>query len=189
MPPRSWLRFRVPLGFLFAAWYVMVARPSSVAVLGICLVFVLAGCLLRSWAAGYLLKGKRVAVGGPYAYIRNPLYMGSFAIGIGFCAALWQSPMPWGVWILWAAFLIGFGIVYRAKSLAEEKELSENLGDTYLAYARQVPAFLPTRGHVDGLGEQRFSRELFRRNREYQCWIGSLALLTFLTVKFIHAAY
>ena len=42
---------------------------------------VILGCLLRSWAAGYLFKGKRVAVGGPYALIRNPLYVGSFVLG------------------------------------------------------------------------------------------------------------
>src|SRR5690348_6192113 len=68
--PRQLIRLRVPLGFLFAAWYLFVALPASREAYLTCLVLVVFGCLLRSWAAGYLLKVKRVAVGGPYAFIR-----------------------------------------------------------------------------------------------------------------------
>jgi len=181
------LRLRVPLGFLFAAWYVLVARPSSVVLLVVSIGVVAAGCALRSWAAGYLFKGRRVAVGGPYAYIRNPLYVGSFMIGAGFCAALWQNPLPLSAIILWAAFVLGFGAVYGAKSKAEEAELSRALGPDYDRYAGQVPGFVPVHGRVDGLGEQHFSAELYRRNREYQCVLGSLALLAVLWLKFLRA--
>lgn len=179
----SLVRLRVPLGFFFAAWYLVMARPSSLFVYLLCVALVAPGCLLRSWAAGYLLKGKRVAVGGPYAYIRNPLYVGSFIIGTGFCTALWRWPLPISAWIIGFAFLLGFGVVYRAKTLAEEQELAANLGDPYHAYARRLPAFLPMRGHVQGLGEQRFSWEIYRRNREYQCVLGSVAVLVILYIK------
>ncbi len=185
--PDSLLRFRVPLGFLFALWYVIVARPASGVLFGICLSLVAVGCALRSWAAGFLFKGKRVAVGGPYAYIRNPLYIGSFIIGSGFCLALWRRPLPLSALLLWSAFLAGFGIVYGAKSKAEEKELSRALGPDYDRYASQVPAFIPTRGHVGGLGGQHFSTELYRRNREHQCLIGSFALSIILYLKFHYA--
>ena len=180
------LRWRVPLGFLFAAWYLVIARPASMAVYLICSLLVLLGCLLRSWAAGYLFKGKRVAVGGPYACIRNPLYVGSFILGAGFCVALWQEPLPLSSLLIAFAFLIGFGVVYRAKTLAEEKELVSNLGEPYVRYAGQVPPFLPTQGRVKGLGDQRFSWELYRRNREYECCLGSAALLAYLYVKYLH---
>jgi protein-S-isoprenylcysteine O-methyltransferase Ste14 len=182
------LRYRVPLGFLFAGWYLVIARPGSLTSYEICLAFVVTGCLLRSWAAGYLLKGKRVAVGGPYAYVRNPLYVGSFLIGAGFCAALWQWPPRFGPMAIAFTFLLGFGIVYRGKVLAEEGELGTNLGEPYQAYARRVPAFLPTRGHVDGLGEQRFSAEIYRRNREHECLFGSAALLLFLFFRYVHGS-
>jgi len=184
--PDSLLRWRVPLGFLFAAWYLAIARPVSLTLYFLSCLFVLCGCLLRSWAAGYLFKGKRVAVGGPYAFVRNPLYVGSFVLGTGFCIALWQIPLPWSSIFLAASFFLGFGIVYRSKTLAEEHELVTNLGEPYEQYARQVPPFLPTRGRVAGLGEQRFSWELFRRNREYECWLGSAALLLYLYVKYLH---
>ena len=177
------LRLRVPLGFLFAAWYLFVARPSSLPLYIFCVIGVILGCLLRSWAAGCLLKGKRVAVGGPYAYIRHPLYAGSFILGVGFCIALWRQPLPVSSLVISLAFLVGFGVVYQAKTLAEEKELAAHLGPSYDVYARQVPAFWPTRGHVRGLGEQKFSWELYRRNREYQCVLGSMAMLLILYLK------
>ena len=177
------IRWRVPLGFLFAAAYIFVAKLPSSAILALACVFIVLGCALRSWAAGYLLKGKRVAVGGPYAFIRNPLYVGSFIIGMGFCTVLWRQPLPWTAALVFVLFIVGFGIVYRAKTLAEEKELADNLGAPYTTYAQQVPPFLPIRGHVHGLGAQRFSWEIYRRNREYQCILGSVALLVFLWLK------
>jgi protein-S-isoprenylcysteine O-methyltransferase Ste14 len=184
--PDSLLRWRVPLGFLFAAWYLVIARPVSISLYALSCFLVLLGCVLRSWAAGYLFKGKRVAVGGPYAYIRNPLYVGSFVLGTGFCVALWQKPLPLSSILLAAGFLLGFGVVYRSKTLAEEKELAANLGEPYAAYARRVPPFLPLLGRVRGLGVQCFSWELFRRNREYECWLGSLAILVYLYFRYRH---
>lgn len=184
--PNPLLRWRVPLGFALAAWYLTVARAGSVGALAVCAILVTLGCLLRSWAAGYLLKGKRVAVGGPYAYLRNPLYMGSFLIGLGFCAVLWRRPPSLSSIGLWLSFLIGFCVVYRAKSRAEEKELLSGLGEPYRRYAERVPAFWPMRGHVKGLGEQRFSWEVYRRNREHQCLLGSAAVFIVLLWRYSH---
>ena len=186
--PEKFVRFRVPLGFLFAGWYLVVARPASLSVFALCLIPVVLGCLLRSWAAGYLLKGKRVAVGGPYAFIRNPLYVGSFILGVGFCAMLWQWPPSWPFATMALAFLLGFGVVYRAKTLAEEKELASNLGNPYRDYAKRVPPFLPTQGHVEGLGSQRFSWEIYKRNREYECIFGAVAVLGYLYWRYAHGA-
>src|SRR5262252_5105745 len=121
--PKLLVRLRVPLGFATAAGYLMVAQASSWRLFLACAMLVAMGCLLRSWAAGYLLKGKRVAVGGPYAFIRNPLYVGSFIIGTGFCLVLYRDPIPVSSWILWLAYGLGFGVVYQIKTLAEEKEL------------------------------------------------------------------
>ena len=183
---KPFLRLRVPLGFAFAVWYLVVARPSNLEAMKLAAALVVSGCVLRSWAAGYLLKGKRTAVGGPYTYVRNPLYVGSFIVGVGFCAALWRWPPPVSAGLLIAAYLLGFGFLYGAKTLAEEKELAADLGGPYLAYAREVPAFLPWRGRVRGLGPQRFSWEIYRRNREYNCVLGSVAILIYLVWKFRH---
>jgi protein-S-isoprenylcysteine O-methyltransferase Ste14 len=177
------LRYRVPLGFLLAFWYLLIARPVMLSAMVSGAMLVALGCALRAWAAGYLLKGKRVAVGGPYAYVRNPLYVGSFLVGLGFCLALWQVPLPVAVELFWFVFVVGFLTLYRAKSLSEEQELIRSLGSAYGEYAAKVPAFFPSRGKVSSLGTQRFSRELFRRNREYQCLLGCAAVLVLLALR------
>jgi protein-S-isoprenylcysteine O-methyltransferase Ste14 len=178
-------RLRVPLGFGFAGWYFYVARPSSWRHLAYAAIPIVVGCLIRSWAAGYLFKGKRVAVGGPYAYIRNPLYLGSFILGLGFCAVLWRSPVTPMAWALWGTYLLAYGIVYPLKIRAEESELRIALGDNYVRYAARVPRFIPYKGHVNGLGIQHFSSELYARNREYQCILGCLAGLMILAAGFM----
>ena len=180
----TWLRFRVPLGFLFAAWYLAVARPASAGWLAGCAALVGAGVAIRAWAAGYLLKGKRVAVGGPYAFVRNPLYVGSFLIGAGFCLALYRVPLPASAVILWIAFLLGFGLIYPAKTRAEETELVHSLGEPYAEYAKRVPRFIPWRGRVADLGEQHFSGELYKRNHEIQCVLGSAAIIVYLFIRY-----
>lgn len=177
-------RLRVPLGFVLAGWFLLVSRPASRTALVAAGGLILTGCALRSWAAGYLLKGKRVAVGGPYARVRNPLYLGSFIIATGFCVALAQRPLPASIAGLWAAFFLGYGVLYSVKTLAEERELTADLGQPYLDYASRVPAFIPWKGRVSGLGEQSFSVELFKRNREYQCWLGSASLYGLLWVRY-----
>lgn len=179
-------RWRVPFGFVFAGcylWLVWQVKPEH---LVFCTLIVALGCALRAWAAGYLLKGKRVAVGGPYAYVRNPLYVGSFIIGLGFCGFLYGHPLSPFVFVFWAVYIAGFFFMYLIKSKSEEAELTRALGPDYETYRRQVPAMLPVRGHVSGLGKQRFSSELYRRNREYQCLWGSLAMLAVLYWKASH---
>ena len=130
-----WLRLRVPLGFLFAAWYIAVAKPSSAALLAATGVLAALGCALRAWAAGYLLKGKRVAVGGPYAYVRHPQYLAFIAVMFGF---LLQWPTLLTL-LMFPVLVIAYGRLARS----EERESLQRLGDAYRQYTQTTPAFWP----------------------------------------------
>ena len=79
-------RWRVPLGFACAALFFLLAqaRPATLIVGGL---VALPGLALRAWATGHLRKNDALATTGPYAYTRNPLYLGSFVIGLGFTIA------------------------------------------------------------------------------------------------------
>lgn len=177
------LPFRVPLGYAFALAYLVLARPASTGLFLLTAGLVALGCAIRSWAAGHLLKGESVAVGGPYAFVRNPLYLGSFIIGAGCCVALWRRPVPVTSVILWAVYLFSFAVIYITKTQAEERELCLTLNGEYQAYAQKVPAFLPWKGRVRGLGRQSFSFERFVQNREHQCLLGSLGVLALLFLR------
>src|ERR687887_1497580 len=79
-------RWRVPLGFACAALFFLLGRPKPLTLI-VGGIVALPGLALRAWAVGYLRKNETLAIDGPYAYTRNPLYLGSFLIGLGFTIA------------------------------------------------------------------------------------------------------
>ena len=76
-------RIRVPVGFLAAAIYVWLARPTWTSMLYGSAIIVPA-LLLRTAASGHVKKNQEVTTSGPYSYTRNPLYVGSIILVIGF---------------------------------------------------------------------------------------------------------
>ncbi len=114
-------------------------------------VLVLLGEAVRVWADGYVghLKvnatdGKattpkigHLITGGPYAYVRHPLYVGSFLIGAGFCVATASVPMAIGGLVL-------FIVLYGRKAASEEALIRQEWGAEHEAYCRSVPRWWPT---------------------------------------------
>src|SRR5512142_279928 len=86
-------RIRVPLGFAFAVLYIWLARPTILSILVGGTIAAL-GVIIRALASGHVKKNAELTMTGPYAYSRNPLYVGSIVIGIGFAVAalsLWVA--------------------------------------------------------------------------------------------------
>src|SRR5499427_1021080 len=103
-------RWRVPLGFACAALFRFFVQPTTGTLL-IGAAVALPGLLLRAWASGHLRKNEALATTGPYAYTRNPLYLGSFLIGIGFTIAAGQVLLVivFVIMILIGRFILGTG--------------------------------------------------------------------------------
>jgi protein-S-isoprenylcysteine O-methyltransferase Ste14 len=168
--------WRVPLGFLLGVAYLVFAQPTLTPLLSGAVV-VLAGLLIRAWAAGCLDKNQSLATGGPYAHTRNPLYFGSLVMGAGFAVA-------GASWILGLAVVVLFLLVYWPVMRREEALLREQFGETFLAYANLVPFFFPAlRSRTRGGAPFRWAQ--YGKNREYQAALGSAALIVFLAVKMI----
>lgn len=170
-------RFRVPLGFLFAAVYLWLARPSWM-LLTSGMLLVAAGIAVRAAASGYIRKNAQLATTGPYAYVRNPLYLGSILIAIGFIVAARN-------WWIGIAALAMFLAIYLPVIRAEENYLRSVFAG-YDEYAKHVGRFLPRLTPYRG-GEQQeaagFSRELYMRHREYNAILGSVLMLAALILK------
>ena len=79
-------RFRVPVGFAYALVYLYFAAPRPVWFWA-GMLLALVGLAIRIWAAGCLRKFEQLTLSGPYLWSRNPLYLGSFLIGLGFTLA------------------------------------------------------------------------------------------------------
>jgi protein-S-isoprenylcysteine O-methyltransferase Ste14 len=120
----------------------------------------LAGGLLRLWAAGHIDKQRVLARSGPYALTRNPLYLGSFLMGIGILVA------GQGYWLL-IPFAVFFTALYFPVMRAEEQELLMGHGEEFVEYSRSVPLFFPNfRGR--GAHTSRFLWARVLRNREHR---------------------
>jgi protein-S-isoprenylcysteine O-methyltransferase Ste14 len=166
-------RVRVPAGFVLAAIYFYYSNPSWKSLAGGGSVALL-GLMIRAWATGHLRKNDYLAVSGPYALTRNPLYFGSFLIGIGFSLA------GRDVNIL-VVFLLCFAVLYGPVMQREIETLKHLFAEQYSSYQEKVPLFFPRLHLPKGLRD--FSFERYLRNREYQALAGFLAALALLAAK------
>jgi protein-S-isoprenylcysteine O-methyltransferase Ste14 len=169
-------RWRVPLGFACAALFFLLGRPRPLTLIVGGLV-ALPGLALRAWATGHLRKNDALATTGPYAYTRNPLYLGSFVIGLGFTIAA-------GRLILGLVFALLFLGIYVPVMRVEAKSLDELFGRDYQDYAVAVPIFLPrVTAYRVGAAKAKFDPALYRRYREYQAAIGLVVAWLLLAIK------
>ncbi|MGA8939968.1 MAG: isoprenylcysteine carboxylmethyltransferase family protein [Acidobacteriaceae bacterium] len=173
-------RVRVPLGFVVAAIFLISAWPTW-HTLGWSLLLVLPGLWLRGYAAGYVKKNAELTRTGPYAYTRNPLYLGSTCIAAGFAVAAGQ---------LWLGLLLVvlFLAIYVPTILSEEAYL-RGVFPSFAEYAQKVPRLLPrltaARFADADAGQGRFSTERYRHHREYNALMGAAAIYAALTLRML----
>jgi protein-S-isoprenylcysteine O-methyltransferase Ste14 len=168
-------RVRVPLGFAFALLYFWLAKPTVKSIL-IGAALVVPGLVIRALASGQLQKNEQLATGGLYAYTRNPLYLGSLILAIGFAVA----SRSW--WIV-AGIVFLFFVIYLPVIRGEELFLRERFPQ-FEDYARQVPRLFPrVRPSVKNSGA--FSWDLYKKHREYNATLGAALILAVLVAKML----
>jgi hypothetical protein len=143
------------------------------------MVATLTGLVLRGWSAGTIRKGEALTTSGPYAFLRNPLYVGSFLVGAGLAVA-------GGSWLWLVLFLGFFAAVYGPTIAAEAERLTEQFGQLYVDYSAEVPAFVPRltpfRGGVTESAAP-FTWRQYERNREWEALLGAAAAYAALAFK------
>ena len=169
-------RLRVPLGFITAILFIVFSQPSwqTIAIGG---PIALLGVAIRAWASGHLRKNAELAISGPYAYTRNPLYFGSFilALGVVICGGSW--------WL--ALLLLGFFLaVYVPVMQAEAAHMHELFPRDFPAYEQHVPLFLP-RLTAWKKAATRFDQSLYIKYREYRALIGLLVVVGILVLRIV----
>src|SRR4051812_44078990 len=168
-------RLRVPSGFLIVAVFGWFSRPTATS-MAIGVPVSLLGLALRAWAAGCLAKNQQLATGGPYAYTRNPLYIGTLLVAAGLAIAANSI----GLAVLFAAVFL---FVYLPVIQNEEQHLRKIFPD-YAAYAERVPALIP-RLTPAAAQTTAFRTALYMKNQEYQAGLGFLAGTLFLLWKML----
>ncbi len=168
-------KLRVLFGFVMVAAFLWFSEPSG-ASLAVGLPVSVLGLALRAWAAGHLEKNRELAQSGPYARVRNPLYLGTLTVAAGLAMASRR-------WELGALFAAVFGLVYLPVVELEEQHL-RSLFPAFAEYARRVPRLAPRLSGAGGAGK-RFQLAVYRRNREYEALGGYLAGVAVLVWKVV----
>jgi protein-S-isoprenylcysteine O-methyltransferase Ste14 len=165
-------KLRVPFGFVLLVTFAWLSRPTPLS-MAIGLPIGVIGLLIRGWAAGHLAKNEQLAVSGPYARIRNPLYAGTLIVAAGIVVACRDWPLA----IIFAAVFL---LVYLPVIELEEQHLRK-LFPEYGAYADCVHRLFPLRSWPAGGG--RFSWKLYRKNEEYKALAGFVLAVGWLIAK------
>ncbi len=168
-------RIRVPLGFIFTVVYVWLALPTKSSLIAGGLVL-LPGLVLRGLASGHVQKDKQLTTSGPYAYTRNPLYLGSLTLAAGFAIAARN-------WWIVAIMLAMFAVIYVPVIAGEEHYLRQTFSE-YDDYARHVPRMLPRLTRY-GSAQGAYSFARYWKHREYEASLGCAVVLAVLAVKLV----
>lgn len=187
-------RIRVTTGFVLAPLLLIVAEPTPASLM-FGAVFAIAGLGIRAWASGYLKKNQELTTSGPYAYTRNPLYLGTFILGTG--AAICSG----AVWFV-ALFVALYLLIYVPVMSAEAETLHKLFPSQYEHYSRNVPLFMPrltpyktvsvqpnetASGEVAQVRDRRFDASLYLRHREYRAAFGFFIVFALLSAKLLIA--
>jgi protein-S-isoprenylcysteine O-methyltransferase Ste14 len=168
-------RIRVPLGFLLAVAFMWLAHPSWKSIFAGAIVSMI-GVLIRAAASGHVKKNSELTTTGPYAYTRNPLYLGSLIIAAGFAIG---SRSWWVVIIMAVMFLAIYVPVIRS----EESFLRATFPG-FEDYCQEVPRLVPSLRHAKS-NSGTFSRDLYLQHREYNAALGTVAMLGALVAKLV----
>jgi protein-S-isoprenylcysteine O-methyltransferase Ste14 len=169
-------RLRLPLGFALGILYLLFARPTKLSLItgG---VVALVGLAVRAWASGHISKNERLAVSGPYAHTRNPLYFGSFLIAAGFAIAV-----HWALLLVVIAF---WSFVYGPTMERERANISGRFPEAYARYSENVPVFLPRvrpwrETESDSGG---FSLDLYMKHGEWKALVTYVLAMAWLALR------
>ena len=147
---RAIFSHRLHVGLAVVALGGLVVRPGNIfgthQALGVSvsIAFVLLGLALRAWAGGCAgahtrnatIEAPRLVTGGPFAYVRNPIYLASIVLGLGMVGLLGDS------WML-ALYAGVFVFLYTAIVPAEEAFLRKTFPEEFARYCANVPRMIP----------------------------------------------
>jgi protein-S-isoprenylcysteine O-methyltransferase Ste14 len=168
-------KIRVPAGTVLGIVFLCLMHPSGRS-LWLGGIIALAGALLRFWASGHIVKGRVLTQSGPYAFTRNPLYLGSFFMALGIILG------GQGYWLL-PVFGLFYLTFYLPVMRAEEQKLLKRYGDAFVEYSACVPLFFP-RLRTKGYSVTGFDWSRVSRNREYRTVTGLILVEVALLLKY-----
>jgi protein-S-isoprenylcysteine O-methyltransferase Ste14 len=181
MPPELAAKFKkvtiktLPV-YLLGVVLIITAKPRvDLFVSGLLLVMLGEG--LRIWATGHLRKNQQVTTTGPYAYVKNPLYLGTFLIMLGFCLMANQ--------LLLMALGIGIFMFYYVpyKKRRESDRLAQRFGQIWVDYDSHVPDYVPRWTPYKHRGNDHWNFQVFLNNSEHETLLMVFLGIVIISVR------
>ena len=140
-------------GWLFvpsALLMLYLAKPTPVSLI-IGFLIALAGESIRIWAVGFSgvttrkseLEAPLLVTAGPYAMVRNPLYVGNLITWLGFSIAAAGAAPLWAKIVIIGSMILSYAIIYGNIIPLEEQFLEKQFGEPFREYLKNVPQMLP----------------------------------------------
>jgi len=134
---------------------------------------VIVGQAIRIWSSGYLNKMDELITAGPFAIGRNPLYIGSFFISLGYFVMCNQP-------VIWVLGPVLFWVFHCGAIIYEEQMLLDKFGDSFRKYCKSVPRWISWPRSLTGEGE--FTLQQLLLNKEYKGTIGTVITIMLFAI-------
>jgi protein-S-isoprenylcysteine O-methyltransferase Ste14 len=170
-------RWRIDLATVLAVPVFALAHPNH-ATIAWASPLLVAGVAIRVWARGHLERRARLTRTGPYAWVRHPLYVGSFLVGIALTLMTREPLLP-------PVFALLFVVGYWPKAIREEAYQRERWGAEWEEYAAAVGAVVPRLRPVAAAPppDATFAWRRVLRHREWKTLLGVAAAVGWLLFR------
>jgi len=177
------MKKRILVSQIVTLLLLLAARPESWRLFLAGLALMTLGQVVRLAASASIVKSSTLTTSGPYASVRNPLYLGTLLMTAGLLLMLSAPSRPLLTAGVWLFAIASFGAIYYVTIRREEEFLLAAYGSAFKNYVAAVPSLFPSRGVAGFFEPKAYSREVFRRNKEWRGMSASLALTVFSALR------
>ena len=178
------MRNRILLSQITALAVIVISRPADWVFFAAGSVVMAFGQFIRILASAAIVKSKTLTVNGPYAAVRNPLYLGTALIALGLLISLSNPQAPLRTGLAWLTAAFSFTMIYRVQIRAEEEFLRSVYGPEFDEYKARVNAIVPRPSDIAGFFDTgAYSLETFRKNKEWRGLAGMAALAALVAAR------
>ena len=178
------MKKRILVSQIVAAAVIMLAKPASWTLFAAGMGIMLLGQLIRALASAAIVKSRTLTTTGPYAAVRNPLYLGTAFMVLGLLTALSNPQAPLRTLLVWLVTAVSFTLIYRVQIKAEENFLQGEYGAQFSDYMKRVNSILPRPGAIPEFFDRRaYSMQVFLKNKEWRGFTGMAAVAAIIWAR------
>jgi len=175
------MKKRILISHAITLAIVILSKPDSPGLFFAGFATMLLGQAIRLLSSAAIVKSRTLTTTGPYAAVRNPLYLGTAFMTLGLLLMLSSPRHPVLTTSAWGAALASYWWIYTKQIKSEEEFLSSVYGTQFDEYKRSVPALLPKPSGLRSFFDfSAYSPETFRKNKEWRGSLAGLALAVFI---------